>query len=119
MGHVGEPVTMAIDWTDWEAALDAFEAEIARHRGEVEDRLRREPDRADPFPPLAFGFPRDLGPLPPELADRARAALTGAWELEVELEGLARAITGELRALRSATRRGAPLARAELVDQRL
>jgi len=66
----------------WPEALDAFEASLDEHRRALED------GGAPPPPALGPDLPgaEHLGPLPPELAERARELLRRCRRLEAEVE---------------------------------
>jgi hypothetical protein len=66
--------------SDWAAALDAFERRIAEQRDALD---LGEAGELEPFVP-----PARLGPLPPELEERATALLAAATDVEAELAGV-------------------------------
>jgi hypothetical protein len=89
----------------WEQFLDELELRIARSRSVTEASLdawldsTTRPDRnADLLPVGHFEPPRDLGPIPAELTDRARALVEQARAAEAALSEKASDVWEELRA---------------------
>jgi hypothetical protein len=78
--------------SDWAAALDAFERRIAEQRAAL--------DGGDESGLAPFVPPERLGPLPPELAERARALLAEATDVEAELQGALAHIGEDLAVVR-------------------
>lgn len=66
----------------WPEALDAFEASLDEHRRALEDGGLPPPPVLGPEAPGGG----ELGPLPPELAERARELLRRCRRLEAEVE---------------------------------
>ena len=100
----------------WVDALDAFAAELARQRALLEE-LAADADATVTVPPLAYEFPQDLGPLPPDLAVYARAVLADSLMLQEQMDRVSESIAGELATMRTASRRYRPEPRQGHLDR--
>jgi hypothetical protein len=91
--------------TNWEQFLDELELRIARSRSVTEAALdawldsTSHPERNPELLPLGhFEPPQGLGPIPPELTDRARALVQDARTAEAALTARMNDVWDELRA---------------------
>ena len=94
-------VTPAEPAERWAAALDELEATVDAHGA----LAALGPAAAVELPPVdAAGLPDDLGPLPFELGDRARALAERVRLVQVALEKARDAVAGELTSLNARTK---------------